>query len=95
MIPEDYEAFVRDSRQIDTDLEGLIDPKDKKVRTLYTHLMNRRSNNVPSIIAKMEAANPIIELKKTEALIRTTTKVSKFLKALMDKLAEDAHARVR
>ena len=43
----------------------------------------------------MEAANPIIELKKTEALIRTTTKVSKFLKALMDKLAEDAHARVR
>lgn len=94
MIPENYDAFISTSKQIGTELESLIDASDKKVRTLYTHLMNRRRNNVPAIIAKMEAANPVIELKKTEALIRVTTKISKFLKALMDKLAEDAHAKV-
>lgn len=95
MIPENYEVFIDCSEQIGTELESLIDALDKKVRTLYTHLINRRRNNVPAIIAKMEAANPVMELKKTEALIRVTTKISKFLKALMDKLAADAHAKVR
>lgn len=94
MIPEDCDAFVSGYKQIGMELESLIDASDKKVRTLYTHLMNRRRNNVPAIIAKMEAANPVIELKKTEELIRVTTKISKFLKALMDKLAGDAHAKV-
>lgn len=94
MIPKNYEVFISCSEQIGTELEHLIYASDKKARTLYTHLMNRRRNNIPAIIAKMEAANPVLELKKTEALIRVTTKISKFLKALMDKLAEDAHAKV-
>lgn len=94
MIPENYDAFVCSAKQIRMELENLIDASDKKIRTLYTHLINRRRNNVPAIIATMEAANPVTELKKTEALVRATTKISRFLKALMDKLAKDAHAKV-
>lgn len=95
MIPNDYAAFISESKRIQFELERLIEPADKKVRTLYTHLMNRKKNNVSAIITKMEEANPIIELKKTEALIRATTQVSRFLKALMDKLAKDTHARAQ
>lgn len=94
MIPENYDAFVCSAKQIRMELEYLIDASDKKIRTLYTHLINRRRNNVPAIIATMEAANPVTELKKTEAFVRATTKISRFLKALMDKLAKDAHAKV-
>lgn len=94
MIPGGYDAFVCSAKQIRMELENLIDASDKKIRTLYTHLINRRRNNVPAIIATMEAANPVTELKKTEALVRATTKISRFLKALMDKLAKDAHAKV-
>lgn len=94
MIPENYDAFVCSAKQIRMELENLIDASDKKIRTLYTHLINRRRNNVPAIIATMEAANPVTELKKTEAFVRATTKISRFLKALMDKLAKDAHAKV-
>ena len=94
MIPENYDAFVSSAKQIRMELENLIDASDKNIRTLYTHLINRRRNNVPDIIATMEAANPVTELKKTEALVRATTKISRFLKALMDKLAKDAHAKV-
>lgn len=94
MIPEGYDAFVCSAKQTRMELENLIDASDKKIRTLYTHLINRRRNNVPAIIATMEAANPVTELKKTEALVRATTKISRFLKALMDKLAKDAHAKV-
>ena len=95
MIPNDYAAYISESKRIQFELEQLIEPADKKVRNLYTHLMNRKKNNVPAIITKMEESNPIIELKKTEALIRATTQVSRFLKALMDKLAKDTHARAQ
>ena len=55
--------------------------------------MDKKINNIPEIISTIEKSNPIVELKKTEALITTTTRVKNFLKALMDKIAEDARTK--
>lgn len=93
MIPKEYESFVNDSKRLQLDLESLIDQVDKEKRTLYAHLMDKKINNIPEIISTIEKSNPIVELKKTEALITTTTRVKNFLKALMDKIAEDARTK--
>ena len=82
-----------ESRIITEELDGLIDDKDKELRTLYAHLMDKKKNNVPEIIASIEEANPYAELKKAESLIVVSSRIQRFIKDLMDKMANDAHQR--
>ena len=93
MIPSDSDALLMESRIITEELDGLIDDKDKELRTLYAHLMDKKKNNVPEIIASIKEANPYAELKKAESLIVVTSRIQRFLKDLMDKMANDAHQR--
>lgn len=93
MIPVADDALLEQSKTITTNLNGLIDEADKKIRTLYAHLMDKKKNNVPEIISTIEQVNPFVELKKVESLIVVTFNIQQFLKELMDKMACDAHKR--
>ena len=93
MIPETDRELNERSVSIRDALDALINPNDKDVRTLYAHLMDKKDNNIPKIIAQIEEVNPVAELKKAEGLIVITSKIQVFLKDLMDRIGRDAHAR--
>lgn len=93
MIPKSDESLLDKSKSIAADLNSLIDGEDKELRTLYAHLIDKKKNNVPEIITTIEQVNPFVELKKAESLIVVTSRIQRFLKELMDRMASDAHKR--
>ena len=96
VIPSTAVELQAEAKAIEECLEVLIDEEDKDERALCAHLIDNSSykSNVPTIIAKIEGLNPMAELQKMDRLLQTISRVQKFLMALMDCLADEAHKRV-
>ena len=95
MVPENNKIMIAKAKAITSEIEGLIDAKDKDDRLLYVHLIDNDTNksNVPLIIDKIENMNPLAELEKAKALVEVMNKMQRFLKELMGELGKNAHVQ--
>lgn len=97
MIPSHVVELQTEAEAIEKYLKVIVDEEDKNERALCAHLIDNSSykRNVPKIIAKIEGLNPVAKLQKMDRLLQTISRVQKFLRALMDCLACEAHKRVK
>lgn len=97
MIPSSAVELLSEAESIENSLRRLVAEEDKGNRALCAHMINNSSyeSYVPTIIAKIEVLNPVHEIQKIESLLRTTSRIQKFLKSLMNCLADDAHKRTQ
>lgn len=97
MMPNTNEALIEEVREIDKELNDLVNENDKADRLLYVHLLDNKTkmSNVPLIVKKAENMNPFSEFDKAKMLINVMSRIQKFLKALMDELGRNAHEQAK
>lgn len=95
IIPVAADVLLGEAERIETSLSGLINGSDKNDRKLYVHMVNNSTyrSMVPNIVERLEEMNPVLELQKMEALLNVASQVQRFLRKLMDYLAEQSHIR--
>ncbi|MBR3080454.1 MAG: hypothetical protein IKH01_11695 [Prevotella sp.] len=97
MMPNTNKALIEEVREIDKELNNLVNENDKADRLLYVHLLDNKTkmSNVPLIVKKAENMNPFLEFDKAKMLINVMSRIQKFLKALMDELGKNAHEQAK
>ena len=93
MIPTENKSLIEEAIEIEKMLNEQINDKEMGDRLLFVHPMNKKVNNVQAILTKIESVKPVEALNRAESLVRVSTRVQRFLKVLMDKLAAEAHRK--
>ncbi len=93
MIPVEDKSLIEEAKEIEKNLNAQINDKEKADRVLFVHPMNKKINNVQTILSTIEKVKPVSALNRAESLVKVSIRVQGFLKVLMDKLAADAHRK--
>lgn len=93
IIPLDNINLQKEAEDIEQELSGLIENKDYESRHLYAHYANNFGgyfNTVGNMLNSLDNLNPNEVIKKSERLLRVTTRIQSCLNNLQDTLAKAA-----